>query len=71
METNIHIEKTLEALEEAAIQAVGEKNAERCPVLRILRKTISNVKASNNLDVALEVGIAFEPDAKCPCIKKG
>jgi len=67
---NNKIEKTLEALQEAVIDAVGEKNAERCPAIRILRSTITNVKASNNLEVRLEVGIAFEPKAKCPCLKK-
>lgn len=71
MDNNLRIEKTLEALEEVIIQAVGEKNVGRCPALRILRRTISNIEAANNMSIASEVGITIESGERCPHLKKG
>lgn len=66
---DIHLEKFLEAMVEQYTFDLGEEAARECPVLRSMMECLSAVKASNNAEIRIEMGIVGNLK-KCPCFEK-
>jgi len=64
---DIRLEKFLEALVEQYTFDLGEEIAKECPVLRSMSECLAAVKASNNAEIRVEMGIV----GSCGrCLKK-
>jgi len=66
----IHVEKTLEALLEQMISAVGEENASCCPAVQLLHQALSNMKSENNAQLRYELGILPTCTGGCPACRR-
>jgi len=65
---DIHLEKFLEAMIEQYMYDLGER-AEECPVLQDMLECLNAMKASNNAEIRIEMGIVGNLK-KCPCQRK-
>ncbi|MGB9881826.1 MAG: hypothetical protein ACPLPV_03510 [Methanomassiliicoccales archaeon] len=70
MERDIQLEKFLEMMVEQFAHDLGE-SAEECPVLKSMIECLSAVKASNNAEIRIEMGIVGTVEkSACPCERR-
>ncbi len=67
IESDIRLEKALEAILNEVVSIVGPKHAESCPAVIALDHVLEVLKETNNSRIAAELGIKSIRDWKCPC----
>ncbi|MHA1882236.1 MAG: hypothetical protein ACTSUO_04245 [Candidatus Thorarchaeota archaeon] len=69
IDRDIRLEKALEAMIEQYVHEIGEETAKECPILQGMRESLGMIKASNNAEVRLELGIVGG-GGRCPCMRE-
>jgi hypothetical protein len=65
---DIRLDNALEAMIEQYVHEIGEETAMECPIIQGMTESLGMIKASNNAEVRLELGIVGE---KGSCLALG
>ena len=67
LEKDIHMVATLDSILAQVSGAVGEDLCPRCPAVKALTMVVETLRETNNVEIALELGIREMRRLDCPC----
>ncbi|MEI6795562.1 MAG: hypothetical protein WCK39_01735 [Methanomassiliicoccales archaeon] len=67
LEKDIHMVATLDSILAQVGEAVGPDLCPRCPAVKALTMVVETLRETNNIEIAMELGIREMRRMDCPC----